>query len=287
MDAMDDVGLFAGFEEQPEAKRLKVMPDAVYEKVELLPASPRPCAQQWALLPPPPFDAMRNEHVASVLYGEHIDAESRDRVESAFRSATVTVPMASEATVLNTNSAGPAAVGAVHYYQAFCADYAGAVSAAAAAAAPGPAYARLFELPLPHADDGKGFERRRPARRPQGFQGRYFDAPETAVAQPGVLSAELRTQLGMGPNDPPPYLTRMQALGYPPGYLGDRSAVEEEPGELHFFAGASRTANGAHGGSDARLEPLVDFPGLNVPPPEGADPRAWGWRGPILRPAHG
>ena len=36
-----------------------------------------------------------------------------------------------------------------------------------------------------------------------------------------------------------------------------------------------------------RPVPLVAFPGLNAPPPDGAEPRAWDWRGPVTRVADG
>ena len=51
---------------------------------------------------------------------------------------------------------------------------------------------------------------------------RYFTAApeEFADLQPGMLSAELRAALGdLGSADPPPWLHRMRALGYPPGYM--------------------------------------------------------------------
>ena len=39
--------------------------------------------------------------------------------------------------------------------------------------------------------------------------------------------------------------------------------------------------------NEQRLVPLVAFPGLNAPPPDGAEPRAWDWRGPVTRVADG
>ena len=272
MDLMDD-GLFAGFE--PEAKRPRQAAVGPTHRE----AAPVAAVQRGALGLPPPFASMQNECVASVLYSEHIDAESRQRLERVFRESTVAPLPPGAAPPTN---AAPAAVaeGAVHYFQAFSADYAGAASAAAAAATPSPAYDRLLETPFPH---DAPTERPRGNRRPKGFQGRYFDAPTSSSARPGMLSAELRAQLGIGPNDPPPFLARMQALGYPPGYMGDPNAPADEVGELEFFTAASGA--GAAGEPPGSHVPLVDFPGLNVPPPAGADPRMWGWRGPVVRPA--
>ena len=51
---------------------------------------------------------------------------------------------------------------------------------------------------------------------------RYFkDADEEfSDLKPGMLSAELRVALGgLASRDPPPWLQRMRAMGYPPGYV--------------------------------------------------------------------
>ena len=68
---------------------------------------------------------------------------------------------------------------------------------------------------------------------------RYFDAPEAAHA-PGVLSAELRALLGIGPADPPPYLRRMRELGYPPGYMGVPPSSAADGGEARADGGEER-----------------------------------------------
>ena len=85
--------------------------------------------------------------------------------------------------------------------------------------------------------------------------------------------------------DPPPYLRRMQQLGYPPGYLGNANEPEapalqmfEDSSTLSKFSDAGKAVDPVEG-----EKPLVDFPGLNVPPPHGSDPRAWNWSGPITR----
>ena len=55
---------------------------------------------------------------------------------------------------------------------------------------------------------------------------RYFEGAKKGVSsnvsdlKPGVLSAELRAALGgLSATDPPPWLHRMRALGYPTGYM--------------------------------------------------------------------
>ena len=191
---------------------------------------------------------------------------------------------------------GVPAAGTVHFFQAYTADYAGAPNVEALIAAP-LQYDRLAVPPLPlsptesaAAQRGRSGGRgngtgRSKGRRASGFGfgGRYFDA-SPAAATPGLLSAELRAILGMRDGDPPPYLPRMQQLGYPPGYLGDPDAVlpEDEPLVLHESqAPDGEAVNRAQNGATRRSKvavPTVDFPGLNVPPPPGADLVAWGWQ---------
>ena len=96
-----------------------------------------------------------------------------------------------------------------------------------------------------------------------------------------MISADLRALLGVGPDEPPPYLRKMQFHGYPPGYMGVPSVGGEEP-QLEWHTEAGRPPQDAAAGGP--VVPLVDFPGLNVPPPAGADPVAWNWRGPITKP---
>lgn len=223
---------------------------------------------------------------------QHLDSERLASISYArlSHSDRVTLERLLSAAVTDEEAPPPAAsAGAVHYFQAYCVDFLGAPSAAAAAAMPQPQYERLFDEPLPRAPCAPP----RQPRRPNGFQGRYFDAPEAAHA-PGVLSAELRALLGIGPADPPPYLRRMRELGYPPGYMGvppssaaDGGEAEEE--ELCWHAHDTEPAPRAGGvaPNEQRLVPLVAFPGLNTPPPDGAEPRAWDWRGPVTRVADG
>lgn len=76
----------------------------------------------------------------------------------------------------------------------------------------------------------------------------YYELRELEVDntgfKPGVISSALRAALGMGPDDPPPWLINMQRFGPPPGY------------------------------------PALKIPGLNAPIPAGASfglqPGGWG-----------
>ena len=211
---------------------------------------------------------LESERLASISYAR-LSHHDRVTLEQLLSAAVTEEEVSSE--------------GAVHYFQAYCVDFLGAPSATAAAAMPQPQYERLFDEPLPRAPAAPP----RQPRRPSGFQGRYFDAPEAAHT-PGVLSAELRALLGIGPADPPPYLRRMRELGYPPGYMGVPSSAtngEAAEEELSWHTHAAEPAPGATGTapSEQRPVPLVAFPGLNTPPPDGAEPNAWNWRGPVTQ----
>jgi hypothetical protein len=111
--------------------------------------------------------------------------------------------------------------------------------------------------------------------------------------KPGVLGTETRQLLGIGENDPPPWLHRMRELGYPPGYL----VTEDEASGLEILGfdmdKEKQTEDiGAEEGEIVDyLEPVarepspakklaVEFPGINAPIPENADERLW--RQPLL-----
>ena len=90
----------------------------------------------------------------------------------------------------------------------------------------------------------------------------------------------------MREGDPPPYLARMRQLGYPPGYMGDPDERPAEEAPLALYATPAEATAGEAAGDDQdaavaraprREVPLVAFPGLNVPPPPGANLAAWGW----------
>ena len=53
------------------------------------------------------------------------------------------------------------------------------------------------------------------------------DAAAMQGAEPGVLGPELREALGLGPLDPPPWLTTMHRLGIPPGVLARPTALAQ------------------------------------------------------------
>ncbi|KAJ8448208.1 hypothetical protein Cgig2_025132 [Carnegiea gigantea] len=116
-----------------------------------------------------------------------------------------------------------------------------------------------------------------PTRYYQESPGGKFDG-----LKPGGLSSETRKLLGIGELDPPPWLNRMRELGYPPGYL----QAEDQPSGIAIYA--DEDTDNATVENDHSLNPqkspkkmTVDFPGINVPMPENADP--WLWTAPTPR----
>jgi len=78
---------------------------------------------------------------------------------------------------------------------------------------------------------------------------RYFDEPaggeaaaaaaaQASFAAPGKLSEETRTALGIGPNDPSPWIRRMRQLGYPQAWIKKRA---KSSSETDGGGGAKRT----------------------------------------------
>ena len=265
-------------------------------------ASPEPRAPSIAgantSAPRGAFAHLVDECICSVTY-HGINNEVREELEQALKGSVIAQKRPREG-VPGQHSAVLCAEqpGVVHYFQAFAADYAGADGAAAAAAAPRPHYECPQLDPLPGSRQrrgkgrggGRGFGGRGGPYTPAAASyssGRYFD--DVATTKPGELSAELRALLGMREDDPPPYLMRMQQLGYPPGYLGHPDTGGEQALRLLSDEEGSTGLGGASGASDAlpsrgtSVVPLVDFPGLNVPPPPGANLALWNWRGPITR----
>ena len=78
---------------------------------------------------------------------------------------------------------------------------------------------------------------------------RSADQQEFQGLRPGKLSSELRTALGLGPLDPPPWLPRMRQLGYPPGYTSKAEPDDDQPVEdrIDFL-------------DDAHARPVSDVP---------------------------
>ena len=235
-----------------------------------------PCA--WA----------EDECLASVTY-RRISDEDRATLERIFRSFVT--PRAHKDTITPVEAT-------VHYCQAYCLDYAGASSAESAAALPRPAYNLAFHQPLPlpqqaaTPSSATSTKRQQKRQRPS-FSGRYFDAED--VGPPpivGQFSEHLRDLLGMGELDPPPFLHKMKRLGFPPGYLGlapeedqkkrqkrddEVTGVESDDEALSFFAEAPERRVPASHAPHQQLVPLLQIPGLNAPPPTGADFRLWEW----------
>ncbi|KAK9830123.1 hypothetical protein WJX72_009892 [[Myrmecia] bisecta] len=109
--------------------------------------------------------------------------------------------------------------------------------------------------------------------RANGPAARYYAASSWAQEDeyeglaPGKLSADVREALGIGPLDPPPWLTRMRQMGYPPGWIKKHtgSAESDDDAVVMYdvvFMGME--------------EMLVSFPGINAPIPKGADVASWG-----------
>uniref|UniRef100_A0A7S4B3X2 PSP proline-rich domain-containing protein n=1 Tax=Chrysotila carterae TaxID=13221 RepID=A0A7S4B3X2_CHRCT len=182
--------------------------------------------------------------------------------------------------------------GRIDYCQSYCVDYVGASNAASAATWPGPVYEQPLHPLIPASEvcavpvtDGRRDQKR---KRTQTFQGRYFDLPASSTAEktPGKLSPELRALLGIGELEPPPYLFRMQNLGYPPGYFGPPPSQEAGTGDdLKLYGDQPTKATLRAGSAAGPSQPLIDFPGLNVPPPAGANPSHWNWRRPVVQPS--
>ena len=272
------------------------MDEALFDAFDEAPA-PEPPPKRPKIItsstPASAFSHLQHEAIAS-LSMRNLSDDDRSRIEELLRES-----MVSRRATSADASAMDATNGTVHYFQSYCADYAGASSAeAAVAASPYLQYDRLMMTPLPlpriggsggaaidngGGRGGKGESRHggrggRGGRPSIGFNGRYFDEAPSA-ATPGVLSKELRAVLGMREGEPPPYLQRMQQLGYPPGYMRDPDAEQLEEAPLKLFDPQEEAgpANGQQQQQQQRLEPMVDFPGLNVPPPPGSDLQAWGW----------
>ncbi|CAN6273091.1 unnamed protein product [Urochloa humidicola] len=98
----------------------------------------------------------------------------------------------------------------------------------------------------------------------------------------GVLGPETRECLGIGENDPPPWLHRMRELGYPPGYL-DVVDDEDKPSGITIFGDGEVKLEYEEGelpeqgeASPPRKRMTVEFPGINAPIPENGDHWLWG-----------
>ena len=302
---MDESELFGAFDDAP--------PPPKRARESFVAKAPPPPSQGNDGGLPAAFSHLRHEAIASIhIHGKIADADIM-RLEDILRESAP-APCAAKKTCSSTSST-IAAADTIHYFRACCndspqpsalaecasscsftesyiADFAGLSSVEAVMRTPWPSYDRLpvaAPLPIPPTTistvsrGGGGRGRgggRGGGRRGTGIacNGRYFDAAPTA-STPGVLSGELRALLGMRDGDPPPWLQMMHRLGYPPGYLHDPNArpIEDTPLVLHIPGG---DADGRGAGADQpapRLVPSVDFPGLNVPPPPGSDPIAWGW----------
>lgn len=95
--------------------------------------------------------------------------------------------------------------------------------------------------------------------------------------KPGALDAETRKLLGLTELDPPPWLTRMRELGYPPGYLDIEDS--DRPSGITIFDDDESSKQKEQIGKLDVPEPgrkmSVSFPGINAPIPEDADQSRW------------
>ncbi|KAL6909820.1 hypothetical protein ACP4OV_001479 [Aristida adscensionis] len=97
----------------------------------------------------------------------------------------------------------------------------------------------------------------------------------------GVLGPETRECLGIGENDPPPWLHRMRELGYPPGYL-DVVDEEDKPSGITIFGDSEVKLEyeegelPEQGEASPQKRMTVEFPGINAPIPENGDRWLWG-----------
>ena len=285
---MEEEALFGDFDDTPPPPAKRSRPATA--------AAPTGSEARGGCSLPRAFAHLQHEAVVSISFRGMAD-EERLRLEEVLRECVVVPRKSGRPPSTDDDTIGTpqiAAADTVHYFQAYAADYAGASGPEAAVAAPCPQYERLLPTPLPlppkpsaevsggsiraSGSGGRGGGRGGGRRQSGiGFGGRYFD-PVPSSFTPGVLSAELRELLGMREGEPPPYLFRMQQMGYPPGYMHDPEAAraDEAPLILHEHSATAAPAAPADA-PQSRLVPMVDLPGLNAPPPPGSDPWAWGW----------
>lgn len=95
--------------------------------------------------------------------------------------------------------------------------------------------------------------------------------------KPGALDAETRKLLGLAELDPPPWLSRMRELGYPPGYLDIEDS--DQPSGITIFDDDESSKQKEKISKLDVLEPgrtmSVSFPGINAPIPEDAEQSRW------------
>ncbi|KAF6160861.1 hypothetical protein GIB67_041915 [Kingdonia uniflora] len=119
---------------------------------------------------------------------------------------------------------------------------------------------------------------RNPTRYYQSSPGGKYDG-----IRAGFLGSETRQLLGITELDPPPWLHRMRAIGYPPGYLDPDN--EDQPSGITIFTEEEITKEEREEQEDGEIlgtnnpEPQkkmsVTFPGINAPIPENADEKRW------------
>lgn len=87
--------------------------------------------------------------------------------------------------------------------------------------------------------------------------------------KPGIISAKLREALGIGEQDVPFYIYKMRYLGYPPGYLPKEAKpsllLYDGDGNINDYIEEEDSDDG-----DNIRNSFIEFPGFNIPLPEGA-----------------
>ena len=87
--------------------------------------------------------------------------------------------------------------------------------------------------------------------------------------KPGFISDKLREALGIESDQLPPYIYRMRNLGYPPGYLPHNQQPDlllyDAEGNIDSYTGD----DSSDGDTVERKQVFIEYPGLNVPVPEG------------------
>lgn len=87
--------------------------------------------------------------------------------------------------------------------------------------------------------------------------------------KPGFVSDKLREALDIHPEELPPYIYKMRQIGYPPGYLPHNQKPDlllyDAEGNIDLYRGEDSN----DGDTMERKQVFVEYPGLNVPVPEG------------------
>lgn len=91
--------------------------------------------------------------------------------------------------------------------------------------------------------------------------------------KPGLITDELREALGITEQDLPPYIYRMRHLGYPPGYLPKTVKpsllIYDGDGSINDYI----EEEDEHENEEHFRSSFIEYPGFNIPLPEGVRDR--------------